>query len=126
MTTYLIPEEILNTVTTALRINKGVKIPEPLPCDSVKWALENDRDLTGFTDMNALGIARDGSIFIKNETTLSEDEPEEYAVAVDIRDGQVNVSIDYHLVENFNIFYDTDKSETLKNLTEVAEITFTK
>jgi len=45
---------------------------------------------------------------------------------VDIRDGQVNVSIDYHLVENFNIFYDTDKSEILKNLTEVAEITFTK
>lgn len=126
MTTYTAPSSILTTVTTALRVSKGVNLPKQTPCDSVKWAVENNRELAGFTDMNALGLAQDGSVYIMKETTLSQDAPNEYPVAVDIIDGQVNVTIDHNLVQNFNMVYDEDEPSVAKKLTKVTEITFTE
>lgn len=123
-TLYNIPKSVLNDVKTSLRMSKGVQLPDDLqPCDSVQWAVENERDLSGFADMHALGVAQDGTIYIRTDTLVLEDEPEEFPVKIEIRDGKLYVTFHYGQVENLNIVRDAKDD---KRLLEVAEVTLTE
>lgn len=121
MTLYNVPDSVLKNIEMYLAFHRNVKFSTRLqPSDSVRWTVENERNLSGFVDMRALQVGKDGTIYIKKNTLVLEKEPEDWPVAIKIQGGKVSVTIRYDQVENLGMVHDIEDS----SMTEVSEITF--
>lgn len=122
MTQYTASAKTLQSVRGLLAATKNLRLSDGIPPrETLRWAMEYERDIEGYTPSRDLGFDIEGNVYIRKTVTLHDTSSDNYPVKLTATNGTITVELDYLETESFGIFH-ADTEGTTDELYDVTEI----